>query len=393
MPPERETMPTCPGLNQARADSALPPIIPRIPPRPGERVDASHIHSYWQEHVPLVNAGVDGFWPDEGDWFDLFERIKRHQLYHQGPLSTRPNVRPWSLHRNGHPGIAQWGGWVWSGDTETSWKTLEAQIAVGLNHSLSVAPYWGSDIGGFYPNNEFTGELYARWFQFGAFCGSFRSHGRVWWLRLPWGWNMGSIPVSELRGYTGGAADPDPAELHNTQVEPIVRKYLELRYRLLPYTYTIARECTDTGLPLMRALWLHHYDDPQAVVRGDQFLWGRDLLVSPVVEKGATRRRLYLPRGTWFDFWTEERLDGGREISRAVDLETMPLHVRAGAIVPFGPVKQYVDEPVDAPLSVVVYPGADGIFLLYEDDGRSFAYRKGAWMGLEMAWRDRDRRF
>ena len=97
-------------------------------------------------------------------------------------------MRPWSLQRNGFPGIAQWGGWVWSGDTDTSWKTLEAQIAVGLNYSLSIGPYWGSDIGGFYPNSELTGELYARWFQFAAFCGSFRSHGRIWWTRLPWGW-------------------------------------------------------------------------------------------------------------------------------------------------------------------------------------------------------------
>jgi Glycosyl hydrolases family 31/Domain of unknown function (DUF5110) len=175
---------------------------------------------------------------------------------------------------------------------------------------------------------------------------------------------------------------------YNPLVEPIVRKYLELRYRLLPYTYTIARECTETGLPLMRALWLHHHDDPQAIARGDQFLWGRDILVSPVVEKGATSRRLYLPRGVWFDFWTEERLEGGREIDRKVDLETMPLHVRASAILPFGPVKQYVEDPVAGPLSVVVYPGANGAFSLYEDDGRTFDYRKGVWMRTAMTWND-----
>ena len=145
----------------------------------------------------LVNAGIDAFWPDEGDWFNLFERIKRHQLYYQGQLSTKPNVRPWSLQRNGYPGIAQWGGWVWSGDTESSWKTLEAQIAVGLNYSLSIGPYWGSDIGGFYPNSELTGELYARWYQFAAFCGSFRSHGRTWFTRLPWGWGLGDMGPRE----------------------------------------------------------------------------------------------------------------------------------------------------------------------------------------------------
>jgi alpha-glucosidase/alpha-D-xyloside xylohydrolase len=181
--------------------------------------------------------------------------------------------------------------------------------------------------------------------------------------------------------------------LNNPRVEPIVKKYLELRYRLMPYTYTIARECCDTGLPMMRALWLHHGQDAQAVSRGDQFLWGRDLLVSPVVEKGASSRRLYLPRGTWFDFWTEDRVEGGREIDRAVDLETMPLHVRAGAIIPMGPIKQYVDEPVDAPLSVTIYPGADGAFELYEDDGRTFAHKKGDWSRLAMAWNDRARQF
>ena len=153
-------------------------------------LDDSQIQNYWQQHVPLVKAGIDAFWPDEGDWFNLFERIKRHQLYYQGHLSTEPNERPWSLQRNGYPGIAQWGGWVWSGDTDSSWKTLEAQVAVGINYSLSIGPYWGSDIGGFYPSSELTGELYARWFQFASFCGSFRSHGRVWWTRLPWGWGL-----------------------------------------------------------------------------------------------------------------------------------------------------------------------------------------------------------
>ena len=126
----------------------------RIDPRANRAtpLDAGHIQTYWQQHLGLMDAGVDAFWPDEGDWFNLFERLERHQMYYQGPLSVRPNVRPWSLHRNGYPGIAQWGGWVWSGDTESSWKTLEGQIAVGLNYSLSIAPFWGSDIGGFYPS-------------------------------------------------------------------------------------------------------------------------------------------------------------------------------------------------------------------------------------------------
>src|SRR5436853_1138037 len=120
----------------------------------------------------------------------------------------------------------------------------------------------------------------------------------------------------------------------------------------LPYLYRVVREGTQNGLPIMRALWLHHSDDPAAVARGDEYLWGRDILVAPVVEKGATSRRLYLPRGTWFDFWTDAAVDGGREIERAVDLATLPLYVRAGAIVPMGPVKQYTSEPLDGPLSL-----------------------------------------
>jgi alpha-glucosidase (family GH31 glycosyl hydrolase) len=128
-------------------------------------------------------------------------------------------------------------------------------------------------------------------------------------------------------------------------------------------------------------------------VRGDEYLWGRDILVAPVVEPGATSRQVYLPKETWYDFWTGERVDGGREISRSVDLETTPLYVRAGAVIPMGPIKQYVEEKVDRPLSISIYPGADGSFSLYEDDGRSFGYRRGDWTGMEMRWEDARRTF
>ena len=162
-------------------------------------------------------------------------------------------------------------------------------MPVAINTGLSGIPFWGTDIGGFVPTPEYTGELHVRWFQFGAFCPLFRAHGRTWHLRLPWGWNTGEVGPSETRGYTGGAGEPDVSELHNAAVEPIVKQYLELRYRMLPYMYSIARECCETGLPMMRALWLHYPDDPQAVLRGDQYLWGRDVLVSPVVEKARPR--------------------------------------------------------------------------------------------------------
>jgi alpha-glucosidase (family GH31 glycosyl hydrolase) len=354
--------------------------------------DDRAVACYWPYHKPVYDLGVDGWWPDQGDGLDAPSRLARIRMYWEGPQLWRPNERPFALHRNGSPGMQRYGAFLWSGDVYSTWETLKTHVPVAVNTGLSGIPFWGTDIGGFVPTAEYTGELHVRWFQFGAFCPLFRAHGRTWHLRLPWGWNTGEPGPSEVRGYTGGAADPDVSELHNVAVEPIVKKYLELRYRMLPYIYSAARECCHTGLPMMRALWLHYPDDPQAVARGDQYLWGRDILVSPVVEKGATSRRVYLPRGSWFDFWTEERVAGGREIDRAVDLATIPLHVRAGAILPMGPIKQYVDDPVSGPLSVVVYPGADGTFALYEDDGKTFDYRQGQWMRIEMAWTNATRR-
>jgi alpha-glucosidase/alpha-D-xyloside xylohydrolase len=160
----------------------------------------------------------------------------------------------------------------------------------------------------------------------------------------------------------------------------------------MPYLYSAVKETCETGLPVIRSLWLHYPDDPAAVARGDEYLWGRDILVAPVVEKGATERSLYLPRGTWYDFWTQEKVEGGREISRAVDLATTPLYVRAGSVIPMGPVKQYTEEKVDGPLTLRVYPGADAAFTLYEDDGRTFNYRQGEFMKVNIAWDNRQRR-
>ena len=349
--------------------------------------DDRNVPCYWPCHKPLFDLGVDGFWPDQGDDYDAPSRLNRTRMYWEGSRLWRPDERPFALHRNGYAGMQRYAAFLWSGDVRSRWETLRTHVPAAVNTGLSGIPYWGTDIGGFIPTSEYTGELHVRWFQFGAFCPSFRAHGRHWHLRLPWGWDGGDGGPRETSTYS-----PAPEELKNPRVEPILKKYLELRYRLLPYTYTSVRECCDTGLPVMRALWLHYPDDPAAVARGDQYLWGRDILVSPVVEKGASSRRLYLPRGTWFDFWTEEPTPGGREIDRPVDLETLPLHVRAGAVLPLGPVRQYAEEPVRAPLALVVYPGADGSSSLYEDDGRTFAFRKGDWMRILMEWRDAERR-
>jgi alpha-glucosidase/alpha-D-xyloside xylohydrolase len=354
------------------------------------RFDDEQASCYWDAHRKTFALGVDGWWPDEGDPLDISSRLVRNRMHWEGPQLDRPNERSYSLHRNGYAGMQRYASFLWSGDVYSTWETLKTHVPIGINTSLSGVPYWGTDIGGFVPTKEFTAELYLRWFQFGAFCTLFRSHGRTWKLRLPWGWNTGDPGPVEIRNYDG-ASVPDASQLHNEQVEPICRKFLDLRYRLLPYLYSAVRECATTGMPVMRALWLHYPDDPVAVARPDEYLWGRDILVAPVVEKAAVSRSLYLPRGNWYDFWTGEIVEGGREINRPVDLETMPLYVRAGALLPLGPVKQFTGEKVDQPLSITVYPGADASTVIYEDDGISFNYRKGEWMGLRLKWADTQR--
>ena len=353
-----------------------------IPPKSGETVDSHHIASYWKEHNELVDTGVDAWWPDEGDWFSFHERMKRHQLYYEGPLSKTPNVRPWSLHRNGHLGVARYGGWIWSGDTHASFKSLEAQIAVGINHSLSLSPFWGSDIGGFYPTQDLSGELYARWFQFAAFTSSFRGHGRTWQLRLPWGWGLDKMGPKESN------TPPLESELNNPKIEPIAKKYAELRYQLLSYNYTLAWEARTTGMPMMRSMWLHHPTDLKVRSIGDQYLWGRDLLIAPVYKKGATSRDVYLPAGKWYDWWTGKLETGGRTMQRAVDLGTMPIYVRRGAIVPVDPIRQYTGQKIDEPMRLKIYRGANGKYTLYDDDGISLNYLQGDSAQTLIKWDD-----
>jgi alpha-glucosidase (family GH31 glycosyl hydrolase) len=346
-----------------------------------------HIRNYWARHHDVFGLGVDGWWPDDGDELPLEPRLTRHRAYYEGPLQDRPNVRPWSLHRTGYAGAQRYGGWIWTGDIDGKWETLAAHVSIGLNHSLSLTPFWGSDTGGFYPTKELTGELYARWFQFSAFCPSFRSHGRTWKLRLPWGWNTGEFgPIEHPR-----TQHPDLSELHNAEVELIARKYLELRYRLLPYNYSLMREACDSGLPPMRALWLHYSNDAEAVKLGSEYLWGRDLLVAPVTEKGAKVRRVYLPAGNWYDWWTGEKIAGQRWIERPVDLATLPLYARAGSIIPLDPVRQFTAQPVTTPTTLRVNPGADGEFVLYDDDGASLDYQRDLATWTRFRWNDQTR--
>jgi alpha-glucosidase/alpha-D-xyloside xylohydrolase len=184
---------------------------------------------------------------------------------------------------------------------------------------------------------------------------------------------------------------PLQSEMNNKAIEPIAKKYAELRYQLMPYTYTLAWEARDAGMPLMRAMWLHYPNDEQCKKIGDQFLWGRDLLVAPVYQKGAVSRTVYLPEGDWYDWWTNAREAGGKTVTRSVDLSTMPVYVRAGAIIPFDPVRQYTAQPVDEPTTLKIFSGADGQFVLYEDDGTSQDYLKGKASWTKFTWNDQQK--
>ena len=359
----------------------------------GKWPDDRRVPCYWPVHKPVFDLGVDGWWPDQGDGLDGPSRLARIRMYWDGARAARPNERPFALHRNGYPGMQRYAAFLWSGDVYSTWETLKTHVPVAVNAGLSGIPFWGTDIGGFVPTKELTGELYVRWFQFAAFCPLFRSHGRTWKLRLPWGWNTGELGPDEVSNYTGGASNPDPGELHNAAVEPICRKYLELRYRLLPYLYSAVREAHQTGVPIVRALWMHYPADRSAVAHGDEYLWGRDILVAPVVERGVTSRSVYVPQGRWYDFWTEEAIDGrtGRQPRRrschhaVVRARGRDFAARTGETV-----HRRARRRSRSPSQM--YPGADGAFTLYEDDGRSYGYQQGDWMGIEMRWDDRLRR-
>ena len=153
--------------------------------------DDRNVPCYWPYHKPLYDVGCDGWWPDQGDDYDAPSRLNRHRMYWEGSQLWRPNERPFALHRNGYAGMQRYAAFLWSGDVQSRWETLKTHVPVAVNTGLTGIPYWGTDIGGFVPTAEYTGELHVRWFQFGAFCPSFRAHGRNWHLKLPWGWDGG----------------------------------------------------------------------------------------------------------------------------------------------------------------------------------------------------------
>ncbi|HYW36379.1 MAG TPA: DUF5110 domain-containing protein, partial [Balneolaceae bacterium] len=185
-----------------------------------------------------------------------------------------------------------------------------------------------------------------------------------------------------------GTHEPRVSELNDSKIEPIAKKYDDLRYQLLPYNYTLAWQARSKGMPLMRALWLEYPNDKKAAETGDEYLWGKEMLIAPVYTKGAASRKVYLPKGQWYDWWTNRKISGGKTIKRKVNLSIMPIYVPAGSIIPMDPVRQYVHQKVKAPTTLRIYPGADGTFTLYDDDGKTLDYLHGQGEQVRFIWKN-----
>ena len=323
---------------------------------------------WWSRHRPLLDDGVAAWWSDLGepDTFDAAARyhdgashadvhnrfaLEWARALHEGTRRDRPNDRLFQLTRSGYAGIQRHGAALWSNDVMTAFEWLAPQAAAGLNLGLSGVPYWGTDVGGFI-GPVASDELYVRWFQFGAFTPVFRTHGQ-------------DRPTA-------------PFEFPE-RVERICGRYARLRYRLLPYIYTAAREAYDTGMPLMRALACEFPDDRTVPDLGAQYLFGPSLMVAPMLEPGG-ERNVYLPAGEWFDFWTNQVYTGPTWLRRwPAPLDTLPLFVRSGAIIPLGPPMAWTGERAVDPLTLRIYPGRQASeYTLYEDDGETTGYERGA---------------
>lgn len=273
--------------------------------------------------------------------------------------------------RSGFLGMQRYGAGTWSGDVTASWQTFANQIPAALNYSACGIPSWNSDIGGFFngsfqgPGQDTYNELYCRWIQFGAFCTIMRSHG------------SGTDRAIYQFGKEGES------------YYDIINRYINLRYALLPYIYSTDRRVYNDGFSFMRAMGIAYPTDAATHALKDQFMFGRDILVAPVVQSQAEQRTIYLPKGdNWTDIWTGQQFEGGQQVTRNVDLALMPLYVRQGTIIPWGPDVQYSEEHNWDNLEVRIYPGADGQFTLYEDERDNYNYEQGRFSEIPFTWDD-----
>jgi alpha-D-xyloside xylohydrolase len=348
---------------------------------------------YWKR-LPgrLLSQGWDAFWLDSAEpeeyWPHMGDGILRNKRLSIGNGAEYTNVFPllhtlgvqthWKevtdqkrvflLTRSAFFGQQRVGATVWSGDVYSTYWGLAHQVTAGLNFALSGYPYWTTDIGGYWPpydgsldKPEFQ-DLYARWFEFGTFCPIFRTHGHR--------------PHNEIWTYD--------------KVEPTLVRYDKLRYRLMPYIYSLAWKVTSEDYTIQRPLVMDWRSDEKTWNIGDQFMFGPAILVNPVLEAGAVRRSLYLPESSaWYDFWTGESTQGGKKIDAEAPIDRMPLYVRAGSILPLGPHIEYSDQNPTGPIELRIYRGADGIFDLYEDAGDGYDYERGQHSIIPMRWDDR----
>lgn len=330
----------------------------------------------------LVDVGIKGFWNDmnEPSVFDSPNKTfalevmhdangtpsdhrKNHNVYgmqmargtYEGLLKLKPNERPFVLTRAGYAGVQRYSS-IWTGDNISNWDHLEMAIPMCLGLSISGQPFIGTDIGGFVGNP--SGELFARWMQLGVFTPLMRAHSVI------------------------DAMNKEPWEF-GPEVEAINKKSIEMRYKFLPYIYTQFYNAATDGTPLMRPLVYDYPEDGNTLWKDDLFMFGDALLVAPVIEERATKRGVYLPAGEWYDYWSNEKISGGKDITVDAPLDRLPLFVKAGSIIPTQQVVQYTDqEPID-PLTLEIFPAAIAETEWYEDDGISLDYQQGKYFTRE----------
>jgi len=327
-----------------------------------------------------------------GRYINIYALMHTRGLF-EGQRATTSDKRVFILTRSSFAGMQKYGASYWTGDVSANWEEFRMQIPAGLNFCMTGIPYWTTDIAGYFIKHEpgwwFSNgvfekgqedegfhELYTRWFQFAAFCPLFRAHGADF-PREPW------------------AFGPPESRTYQTLL-----KFTNLRYRLIPYIYSLAWKVTADDYTLMRALTFDFQTDTMVYACNDEYMFGSAFLVCPVTEplyflpgniKMNSReltRDVYLPKGAvWYNFWTGKLYEGGQTIKADASFETMPLFVRAGAIVPMGPFIQYSTEKSD-PLEIRIYPGADGEFTLYEDENDNYNYVKGLHSLITFRWED-----
>ncbi|MGA8310295.1 MAG: glycoside hydrolase family 31 protein [Terriglobales bacterium] len=344
---------------------------------------------YWQlMDKALFSIGIDAWWLDttepetegqednillhhklaigSGDRYVNIYPLMTTGAVYDGQRSSSDKKRVFILSRSAFAGDQRYGVTAWSGDINSDFLTFARQIPAGLNFALSGLPYWTTDIGGFVsgdPDDPDYRELFIRWFQFGTFNPILRVHGTR------------KTDQNELWSYGPGA-------------QKILTSFDRLRYRLLPYIYSLAWRTTSESYTPMRPLVMDFRTDVRAQNIGDQFMFGPAFLVNPVTEPAATTRTLYLPQSKWYDFWTGSLITGNRTIEADAPLERLPLYIRAGSILPLGPDEEWSTEKPADPIELRIYQGTDGDFTLYEDENDTYNYEKGAYATIPLHWDD-----